>query len=80
MAKYVVYLQAAEEGGYVVSCPSLPGCAAQGETIEEALAMIRDAIDLYIETLRANGEPVPPGLTEDIERVEVVAVGAGCQS
>ncbi len=53
---------------------ALPGCATQGETIEEALEMARDAIDLYIATLQANGEPVPPGLTEDVERVEVVAV------
>ena len=61
MAKYLVYLQPAEEGGYIVSCPALPGCVTQGETVEEALEMVRDAIEGYIESLRKHGEPVPPG-------------------
>ena len=74
MGKYLVYLQPAEEGGYIVSCPALPGCVTQGETVEEALEMIRDAIEGYIESLRAHGEPVPPGLEDEIEKVEVVAV------
>ena len=74
MAKYLVYLQPAEEGGYVVSCPALPGCVTQGETVEEALEMVRDAIEGYIESLRKHGEPVPPGLEDEIEKVEVVAV------
>ena len=74
MAKYLVYLQPAEEGGYIVSCPALPGCVTQGETVEEALEMVRDAIEGYIESLRKHGEPVPPGLEDEIEKVEVVAV------
>ena len=74
MAKYLVYLQPAEEGGYIVSCPALPGCVTQGETVEKALEMIRDAIEGYIESLRAHGEPVPPGLEGEIEKVDVVAV------
>jgi len=74
MAKYLVYLQPAEEGGCVVSCPALPGCVTQGETVEEALEMVRDAIEGYIESLRKHGEPVPPGLEDEIEKVEVVAV------
>jgi antitoxin HicB len=48
-----------EEGGYTVTVPALPGCVTQGETIEEAIAMAKDAIHLYIETLIADGEPVP---------------------
>ncbi len=48
-----------EEGGYTVTVPALPGCVTQGETIEEAIAMAKDAIRLYIETLIADGEPVP---------------------
>ncbi len=42
--------------------------------MEEALEMIRDAIEGYIESLRAHGEPVPAGLEDEIEKVEVVAV------
>lgn len=48
-----------EAGGYVVTCPSLPGCYSQGETVEEALANIREAIELCLEDLMARGEPVP---------------------
>ncbi len=48
-----------EEGGYTVTVPALPGCVTQGETIEDAIAMAKDAIRLYIETLIADDEPVP---------------------
>ena len=73
MAKYLVYLEPEEEGGYTVSCPLLPGCVTQGETKEEALAMIKDAIEGYIASLEKHGEPVPPGIEEavEVERVEV---------
>ena len=74
MAKFLVYLEAAEEGGYIVSCPQLPGCVTQGENIDEALAMIKDAIQGYITSLQKHGEPVPPSLEERIERAEVISV------
>ncbi|MFL5586141.1 MAG: type II toxin-antitoxin system HicB family antitoxin [Ktedonobacteraceae bacterium] len=48
-----------DEGGYTVTVPALPGCVTQGETIEEAIVMAKDAIRLYIETLIAEGQPVP---------------------
>ena len=48
-----------EDGGYVVSCPSLPGGHSQGRTVEEALANIQEAIAGYIESLKKHGEPVP---------------------
>lgn len=74
MAKFLVYLEQAEEGGYVVSCPQLPGCVTQGETVDEALAMIRDAIQGYIASLQKHGEPIPSSLDETIERAEVITV------
>jgi predicted RNase H-like HicB family nuclease len=74
MAKFLVYLEAAEEGGYIVSCPQLPGCVTQGETVDEALAMIKDAIQGYIISLRKHGEAIPPSLEESIERAEVISV------
>ena len=74
MAKFLVYLEAAEDGGYIVSCPHLPGCVTQGETIDEALAMIKDAIQGYITSLQKHGEPIPPGLEEGIEKAEVISV------
>lgn len=58
--RYTILLHPdAEEGGYTVTVPALPGCVTQGETVEEAIAMARDAIQLYIESLRADGKPVP---------------------
>jgi len=51
-------LHPAEEGGYWVEVPSLPGCFSQGETKEEALENIKEAIALYIEDMLAAGEEV----------------------
>jgi antitoxin HicB len=69
MARYTVILYPEEEGGYSVLVPSLPGCVTQGETVEEALDMARDAIALYISVLRDRGEEVP------VEAVPPVAAG-----
>jgi antitoxin HicB len=60
----------AEEGGYTVTVPSLPGCVTQGETLEEGIAMAKDAIRLFIETLIENGEPVP----EEREHPQAITV------
>ncbi len=48
-----------EEGGYTVTVPALPGLVTQGGTVEEAIAMAKDAIVLYLEDLVADGEPIP---------------------
>ncbi len=61
-----VIIEPDETGGYVVSCPSLPGCHSQGETIDEALANIREAIDLYSEVLIEDGLPVPEDTSVDL--------------
>lgn len=47
------------ERGYTVTVPTLPGCITYGETIEEAISMAKEAIELYIESLVAHGEPIP---------------------
>jgi antitoxin HicB len=49
----------ADSGGFVVSCPSLPGCYSQGDSIDESLANIREAIELCLEDMQALGQPVP---------------------
>ena len=59
MLKYTVILVPEEEGGYSVEVPALPGCYTQGETREEAIAMAREAIELYLESCKANGETMP---------------------
>lgn len=50
-----------EESGYSVHVPALPGCASQGATVDEALTNIREAIELYVESLREDGLPLPAG-------------------
>ncbi len=45
-------LEPQEEGGYTVTVPSLPGCISEGDTYDESLANIRDAIELYLESLQ----------------------------
>jgi len=56
---YRILLTPEEEGGFSVSVPALPGCFTQGETIEEAIEMAREAISVYIESLEEDGEPIP---------------------
>ena len=66
MRKIVIHPTAPPETGYWVECPSL-GIASQGETIDEAIAMIREAIDLWIEVALEDGDPIPPeDITEEI--------------
>jgi len=62
-----------EAGGYVVTCPSLPGCYSQGDTIEEALANIREAIELCLEDMVALGQAVPDPTNTLIGTVVVMA-------
>ncbi len=54
-----VLIYPGEDGWFVAECPSLPGCISQGRTRPEAIANIREAIDLMLEDLQERGEPVP---------------------
>ncbi len=54
-----VLIYPGEDGFWVAECPDLPGCFSQGETKEEAMLNIREAVDLYIEVLKEDGHPVP---------------------
>ncbi len=56
---YRVLLRKEKEGGFTVIVTSLPGCVTYGETLEEALAMAREAIELYLDSLIAEGEEIP---------------------
>ena len=69
---FTVIFEKEEEGGYHVFCPTLPGCHTASDTIEEGVRNIREAIELYIESLVEDGLPVPE---EDIliKPVEVSA-------
>jgi antitoxin HicB len=78
---YNVLLQPEPEGGYTVTCPSLPGLVTYGETLEEARAMAVEAIEAYLESLQIDGEPIPesdvvePGVL--VEPVRVRREGRG---
>ncbi|MBL8230350.1 MAG: type II toxin-antitoxin system HicB family antitoxin [Bryobacterales bacterium] len=57
---YTVLFEPAEEGGYVAFCPALPGLVTEGDTYEEAHERVVEAIEGYLESLRRDGEPIPP--------------------
>jgi predicted RNase H-like HicB family nuclease len=61
--RYTVIFEAQPEGGYHASCPALPGCHSEGDTLDQAVENIREAITVYLESLRAHGEDPP---VEDI--------------
>ncbi|MFM7487973.1 MAG: type II toxin-antitoxin system HicB family antitoxin [Cytophagales bacterium] len=56
---YRVLLNKEPEGGFTVSVPTLSGCITYGDTMEEAVANVKEAIELYLESLAAHGEPIP---------------------
>ena len=58
--KYRVIIEQDEDGIFIAEVSSLPGCISQGDTRLEALANIREAIEVYLESLAAHGEPIPP--------------------
>lgn len=68
--RYAVVLEKGEDGLIVAHVPALKGCWSQGKTRAEALRNIREAIEVFVESLLANNEPVP---AEDLELVEVAA-------
>jgi predicted RNase H-like HicB family nuclease len=60
MREYTIVLEPDEEGnGYTVLVPALPGCISQGRNREEAIEHVREAIEAYVDSLEADGEPVP---------------------
>ena len=56
---YRILLRKEPDGGYTVIVPSLSGCITYGTTIEEAIEMAKEAIELYIESLKEHGEEIP---------------------
>ena len=70
--QYTAVFEPAEEGGYTVTVPVLPGLVTEGDTLEEARAMVEDAIRGYLEALTKSGEEIPVEHGEPItERVAV---------
>lgn len=57
--KIGVALHPDPQGGYTVTVPSLPGCISEGDTVEEALGNIKEAIELFLESMKEHGEEIP---------------------
>ena len=56
---YRILLKKEPEGGYTVTVPMLPGCVTYGKNVEDAIKMAKEAIELYVEALKAHREPIP---------------------
>lgn len=69
--QFTIIVQRDEEGHYVAICPALPGCYTEGETPEEAVAYLKDAIQLHLEDRRTRNEPIYEELFS--ERLDVAA-------
>ena len=69
--KFTVVVERDEDGLYIASVPLLQGCYTQGETYEEALENIKDAVRLHIEARKELGEPIP--IEVAIDEVRVIA-------
>ena len=69
--KFRVVIEQDEDGFFVAEVPALLGCISQGATRAEALRNIQEAIALYLESLRAHGDPIPPPIDEEVVDVTV---------
>jgi len=69
--QYRVVLEPNELGGFTVLVPALPGCVTQGKTREEAIERAKEAIAVFLESLQADGEPIPSDVAWEEVRVEV---------
>jgi predicted RNase H-like HicB family nuclease len=67
--KYRVFIEQDEDGVFVAEVPALPGCISQGNTRKEALQNIQEAITVYLESLKAHNEPIPPPIDEEVVEV-----------
>lgn len=69
--KYRVVIEQDEDGMFIAEAPTLPGCITQGATRREAIENVKEAIELYLESLSAHNEPIPPPITEELVEVAV---------
>ena len=75
--KLQVLLEPSEEGGYTIFIPALPGCISEGDTKEEAIKNIKEAIDLYLEPVEDDVSALPFAETlEFLSRSSMTGVSA----
>ena len=68
--RFTVVLEQEPDEGFVASGPALPGCVSQGDTREDALRNIREAIELYLEDCRESGDPIPSESGREFVEIE----------
>jgi len=69
--EFTVILEECEEGGYMVTCPALPGCVTEGDTYEEALQNAKEAIAGYLEAMEKQARMTPAPTTVQYAKVAV---------
>jgi len=69
--RFKIIVERDEDGIYIASCPALQGCYSQGDTYEEAVENLKDAIRLHIEARRELGEPIPIEIAIDEIMIDV---------
>ena len=69
--KYTVIIEKGRESRYVAHCPALRGCVSQGETREDVLSNVKEAIEAYIEVLIEDNLPVPTEVGREMIEVEI---------
>jgi predicted RNase H-like HicB family nuclease len=69
--KYRVLIERDEDGVFVAQVPSLPGCISQGTTRAEAVSNVQEAIEAYLESLKAHDDAIPPPIEEELIDVAV---------
>ena len=69
--KFRVLIEQDDDGIFVAQVPTLPGCVSQGDTRQQALDHIREAIELYLESLDSHDDAIPPSIDEEYVEVAV---------
>ncbi len=71
--EYTVIMHPAEESGYWAEIPALPGCYSQGETLEEVMENVKEAVESHVDALKQDNQVVPVERGLMIGKVEVLA-------
>ena len=69
--KFRVVIEQDEDGVFIATCPTLPGCVSQGATRDEAHRNVEDAVTGYLASLQKHGDPIPPSIEEDVVDVAI---------
>ena len=71
--KYTIIIEKGRESGYVAYAPALKGCVSQGKTKAATLRNVKEAIEIYVQSLLEDGLPVPREVGKDVVELEVAA-------